>query len=96
MEAKEITMALATNHTLTPEEVATIEAALKGTKEGLTSFDLQRVLFNGTMPSATLNLRILMHQLRQKNVVKTKGQLRGMKYIWISQDSKPKRSKKVK
>jgi hypothetical protein len=76
-------MALATNHTLAASEVAAVTAALQTAPQGLTSFELQRALCGSTQPNYTLELRILMNQLRAKNIVKTTGQLRGMKYIWL-------------
>jgi hypothetical protein len=75
-------MALASNHNLTEQEVTAIQEALKTTPSGLTSFDLQRVLSGSTNPNVAMDLRILMHQLKDTGVVMTTGQLRGMRYIW--------------
>jgi hypothetical protein len=76
-------MALAKNHNLTAEEVNAALEALQAAPEGLTNFDLQRAVYGSVAPMGTMDLRILMANLRQEKKVATKGQLRGMKYQWV-------------
>jgi hypothetical protein len=76
-------VALAANHNLTLEEVEAAVGALKSEPGGLTNFDLQKVVYGGICPAGTMDLRILMANLRQEKKVATRGRLRGMHYVWV-------------